>query len=82
VTELQTIFNEGVTASTEEAAEKIRNLIEKIIVHSIDHGFNIELKGRLTMLLGPTNIYPNMQIATSGVSMVAREGLEPPTPGL
>jgi site-specific DNA recombinase len=76
------MFNKGITTSTEEAAEKIRNLIENITVHPIDHGFKIELKGRLSMLLGPTNIYPNMRIATSGVSMVAREGLEPPTPGL
>lgn len=82
VTELQAVFHGGVTADAEEAAEKIRNLIARIVIYPADNGLNIELLGRLTMILGPTDIYPNMRIAASGGTVVAREGLEPPTPGL
>jgi site-specific DNA recombinase len=82
VTEFQSFFHGGITADTEEAAEKIRDLIARIVIYPTDNGLNIELLGRLTMILGPTDIYPNMRIAASGGTVVAREGLEPPTPGL
>jgi site-specific DNA recombinase len=82
VTELQAVFHGGITADTGEAAEKIRNLIARVVIHHGENGPNIELQGRLAMLLGPTDIYPNMRISASGGTVVAREGLEPPTPGL
>ena len=82
VTKLQAVFHGGVTADTEEAAERIRSLIARIVIYPADTGLNIELFGRLTMILGPTDLYPNMRISASGGKMVAREGLEPPTPGL
>ena len=82
VTELKTVFQEGITSDTEDAAEKIRNLISHIVVNSTDEGLNIELHGRLAKILGPTDLFPNMRIAVSGGLMVAREGVEPPTPGL
>jgi site-specific DNA recombinase len=82
VTELQTVFQDGITSDTEDAAEKIRNLISHIVIHPTDEGLNIELHGRLAKILGPTNLFPNMRIAASGGPMVAREGVEPPTPGL
>ena len=82
VTELQTVFNGGVSADTAESAGKIRNLIARIIVHPKEIGFEIDLQGRLAPLMGAPDIYPNMRIAASGGTMVAGEGLEPPTPGL
>ena len=36
-------------------------------------GFKIELQDRLALLMGAPNLYPNMQIAASGVSMVAED---------
>ena len=82
VTELKTVFQDGITSETEDAAEKIRNLISHIVVNATDEGLNIELHGRLAKILGPTDLFPNMRIAVSGGLMVAREGVEPPTPGL
>ena len=82
VTELQTVFNGGVSADTAESAGKIRNLIARIIVHPKEIGFEIDLQGRLAPLMGAPDIYPNMRIAASGGTMVAGEGVEPPTPGL
>ncbi len=36
-------------------------------------GFKIELHGHLALLMGASNLYPNMRIAASGGSMVAEE---------
>jgi hypothetical protein len=33
--------------------------------YPVENGLNIELLGRLSMLLGPTDIFPNMRIAAS-----------------
>jgi site-specific DNA recombinase len=41
--------------------------------------FAIELQGRLALLMGALNLYPNMRIAASWGTVVAEEGLEPPT---
>jgi site-specific DNA recombinase len=82
VTRLQSVFGEGVTPDTQGAAERIRNLIARVTVHARDDGFSIELQGRLALLMGAPNLYPNMRIAASGGTVVAEEGLEPPTHGL
>ena len=73
---------ELLSADTEEAADKIRSFVARIAIYPIENGLNIQLIGRLSMILGSTDIYPNMRIAASGGTVVAREGLEPPTPGL
>ena len=51
---------------TEESAERIRNLIARVTVHAREGGFSIELQGRLALLMGAPNLYPNMRIAASG----------------
>ena len=73
----------------------IRELVTAIIVHASpsrpggagtkadtedDRTVRIDIKGRLAALCGNPALFPNM--AMSGGSMVAGEGLEPPTPGL
>ena len=45
-----------------------------------DRSVRIDIKGRLAALCGNPALFPNM--AMSGGSLVAGEGLEPPTPGL
>jgi site-specific DNA recombinase len=45
-----------------------------------DRSVRIDIKGRLAALCGNPSLFPNM--AMSGGSSVAGEGLEPPTPGL
>ena len=58
VTELQSVFQDGITSDAEDAAQKIRNLISHIVVHPTDDGLNIELHGRLAKILGPTDLFP------------------------
>jgi site-specific DNA recombinase len=73
----------------------IRELVTAIIVHASpsrpggagtkanaedDRSVRIDIKGRLAALCGNPALFPN--IAMSGGSLVAGEGLEPPTPGL
>ncbi len=82
VRQLNDVFGRGVTPDNAEAAEKIRELVAKAVVKPSDQGFMIELQGRLALLMGAPNLYPNMRIAASGGSVVAEEGLEPPTQGL
>ncbi|WP_084484901.1 recombinase family protein [Methylosinus sp. LW3] len=82
VGQLGDVFGRGVTPDNEEAAEKIRELVAKVIVRPSEEGLKIELQGRLALLMGAPNVYPNMRIAASGGSVVAEEGFEPPTQGL
>jgi site-specific DNA recombinase len=82
VTDLQSVFGEGLTEANEEAAERIRNLVVKVTVGPTDGGFSIKLQGRLALLMGAPDLYPSMRLAGSGGSMVAEEGFEPPTHGL
>lgn len=73
----------------------IRELVTGIVVHATpsrpggartkanaedDRKVRIEIKGRLAALCGSPDLFPNL--AMSGGSLVAGEGLEPPTPGL
>ena len=82
VTQLRTVFSGGVKPDTTEAAEAIRTLIARITLFSRDKGWSIELQGRLAALMGTPRLYPNMRVTASGGTMVAEEGVEPPTPGL
>jgi hypothetical protein len=71
VGQLNDAFGRGVTPDNEEAAEKIRELVAKVVVKPSDQGLKIELQGRLALLMGAPNVYPNMRIAASGGSVVA-----------
>ncbi|ARN83497.1 recombinase family protein [Methylocystis bryophila] len=82
VGQLNEVFGRGVTPDNEEAAEKIRELVAKVVVKPAEEGFKLELQGRLAMLMGAAKVYPNMRIAASGGRVVAEEGFEPPTQGL
>jgi len=53
-----------------------------VVVTPEETGFKIRLEGRLSELMEAPNLYPNMRIRASGGTVVAEEGLEPPTRGL
>lgn len=82
VTQLQAVFDRGIKPDTTEAAEAIRSLIARVTVHPRETGYSIELQGRLAAFMGAPKLYPNMRVAASGGTVVAEEGVEPPTPGL
>ena len=82
VGDLEGVFAAGISPDTEDAAERIRRLISKVVVTPEEKGFKIRLEGRLSELMEAPNLYPNMRIRASGGTVVAEEGLEPPTRGL
>ncbi len=61
--------------------ESFRALVESVTVYpfAARQGFEVEVKGRLAELIGP-EAFPAARI--SGGTLVAEEGLEPPTQGL
>jgi hypothetical protein len=61
--------------------QSFRALVESVTVHPFParQGFEVEVKGRLAELIGP-EAFPAARV--SGGTMVAEEGLEPPTRGL
>ncbi|MGJ0531788.1 hypothetical protein [Methylocystis sp.] len=65
VGQLNDVFGRGVTPDNAEAAEKIRELVAKAVVAPSGDGFAIQLQGRLALLMGAPNVYPNMRIAAS-----------------
>jgi site-specific DNA recombinase len=80
---LQDALSKGVNAGDSEAAEAIRDLVETVTVFrnpSHPGGVTVEIVGRLNALLGE-QAYPHNVRGAWG-KVVAREGLEPPTPGL
>ena len=80
---LEEALAKGAKAGDGEAAEAIRDLVETVTVFRDPErpgGVSVEIAGRLNALLGDT-AYPN-RVRGVGGKMVAREGLEPPTPGL
>ena len=80
---LQDALSKGVNAGDSEAAEAIRDLVETVTVFrnpSHPGGVTVEIVGRLNALLGE-QAYPHNVRGVWG-KVVAREGLEPPTPGL
>jgi hypothetical protein len=82
VEDIEAVFGEGISPDTEEAAAKIRGLMSRIVVSPVETGFRLQLEGKLSALMQAPNLYPNMRIRASGGSLVAEEGLEPPTRGL
>jgi hypothetical protein len=80
---LEDALAEGAKAGDGEAAEAIRDLVETVTVFRDPErpgGVCVEIAGRLNALLGDS-AYPNRVRGVWG-RVVAREGLEPPTPGL
>lgn len=81
--DLQDALSKGISAGDSEAADALRNLVETVTVFRDPlrpGGVTVEITGRLNQLLGE-QAYPNKVQGVWG-KMVAREGLEPPTPGL
>ncbi|GAB9249017.1 recombinase family protein [Bradyrhizobium diazoefficiens] len=80
---LEEALTKGIRSGDGEAAEAIRDLIERVTVFrdpSRLGGVTVEISGRLNALLGE-KAFPNQVKGVWG-KMVAGEGLEPPTPGL
>ena len=80
---LQECLATSVLSGELEAAKAIRDLVESVTVSRDEAklgGVVVEIKGRLNSLLGD-GAYPNKRKGVWG-SMVAEEGLEPPTQGL
>ncbi len=83
VENLSQAFDDGISPDNADAAVAIRDLIEKVVVgHDADGKLKLRVHGRLAALTEAPNLYPNMRIAASGGTVVAEEGLEPPTHGL
>ena len=67
-----------------EALEILRGLIDRVVVHHGERGFEIELVGAIANMMAlplPREGMANVQFRRS-VKVVAGEGLEPPTLGL
>ncbi|WLA61300.1 recombinase family protein [Bradyrhizobium diazoefficiens] len=80
---LEEALTKGIRSGDGEAAEAIRDLIDRVTVFrdpSRLGGVTVEISGRLNALLGE-KAFPNQVKGVWG-KMVAGEGLEPPTPGL
>lgn len=83
VENLSQAFDDGISPDNADAAAAIRDLVEKVVVgHDTDGKLELRVHGRLAALTEAPNLYPNMRIAASGGTVVAEEGLEPPTQGL
>ena len=66
-----------------EAFDVIRGLIERVVIQPQEDGFSVALEGDLCAILnlaGDNDLCRVLPL--SGVTMVAEEGLEPPTRGL
>jgi site-specific DNA recombinase len=80
---LQEALSKCVNAGDSDAAEAIRDLVETATVFRNPlhpGGVAVEIVGRLNALVGK-EAYPQNVRGVWG-KVVAREGLEPPTPGL
>lgn len=66
VSDLHTVFGQGLSPDNREAAETIRMLIARVTVKPQANGFQLELQGRLALLMNAPKVYPNMRIVASG----------------
>jgi site-specific DNA recombinase len=93
VMELAEELKRGDPDSNAGVFSRIRSLVTAIVVHAAPSAaggdgakaveqrrIRIDLKGRLAELCDNSAVFPN--VSMSGGTLVAREGLEPPTPGL
>jgi site-specific DNA recombinase len=93
VVELAEELKRGNPDSNAGVFARIRSLVTAIVVHAAPSApggdgtkaaeqrrIRIDLKGRLAELCDNSAVFPN--VSMSGGTLVAREGLEPPTPGL
>ena len=81
--QLQDALSKDINAGDSEATEAIHDLVETVTVFrgpTRPGGVTVEIAGRLTALLHEP-VFPNHVRGVWG-KVVAREGLEPPTPGL
>lgn len=89
ITTIRALFGTHQIDGKSEAAQTIRAMMESVTVHhnpSSEKGLRIELKGRFSAFQeqkSPPVMAGFQRVTTlSGVTMVAEEGLEPPTRGL
>ncbi len=88
VEDLAAALNANIDVMRAGSPAALRNLVDRVIVHPSGPGqpFTIEVVGHLAELLGEPNMPPSSRFAVAeskgGVSVVAGEGLEPPTYGL
>jgi len=68
VENLSLAFDDGISSENEEAANAIRNLVEKIVVgHNDESELMLSVHGRLAALTQAPNLFPEMRISSSGV---------------
>lgn len=73
VADLAAAFARGTALNETEAAERLRTLVERVIVTPQDRGYAIEIEGRLALLTSNPEIFPNGLKAVAG----DRSGLSP-----
>jgi site-specific DNA recombinase len=79
LTSLSEALGKAIDLDVQEAADAVRDLIDTVTLRRASNGgLTIDIEGRLNDLLIPSPTH----LRVSGGSMVAKEGLEPPTPGL
>ncbi|HRY01682.1 MAG TPA: recombinase family protein [Beijerinckiaceae bacterium] len=78
VMRFETVFDEGVTEANQASADLIRSLVDSITVRPRGGTVELQVEGELAGLLAAART----SRPASGGSVVAEEGLEPPTQGL
>lgn len=79
VSQLEAAIRAGMPAA--ESAQALRDMIESVTVTPpVDGEIQVHVRGKLSALIGDDQAFPSGTLR--GGSMVAREGLEPPTRGL
>ncbi len=81
INRLEVVLAQHAVEGDEEPRKALRDLIEAVVVHppNDDRIVMIDIKGQLAKVVGES-LFPSGRLR--GVSMVAEEGLEPPTRGL
>lgn len=75
-------FDVQITDQNREAAEAIRRLIERVIVTPTETGTDVRIFGTIGLLIQAVGSGASRGLSMLGGTMVAEEGLEPPTRGL